>query len=90
MKVYKKPRNYENIPPLLAAPICGFSRFPFRKILQRTPVSLIFTEMVSIDALYYKNPKTFNLLHIKNPKKPIGVQLVGSKINLFLKAVERI
>jgi nifR3 family TIM-barrel protein len=73
---------------LFSAPICGFSRYPFRKILSEYPVDMIFTEMISIDALYYKNPNTFPLLRFDKKETPTAVQLVGSKMELFINAAE--
>lgn len=91
MNIFENLRKDQGKPLLFAAPICGFSRFPYRKILNLFPVDLIFTEMISVDALYYKNPKTFELLvHDPDLKVPTGVQLVGSKIDLFLNAAEKL
>ncbi len=90
MEILKKLRNNEGKLSIFTAPICGFSRYPFRLVLQNFPADLIFTEMVSIDALYYQNPKTFNLLQFEPGKTPTAVQLVGSKEDYFLTAIEKI
>lgn len=74
-------------PVIFSAPLCGFTRYPFRKILTNFPLDLIFTEMVSIDALYYQNQSTLPLLAYPKSSVPTAVQLVGSKIDFFVHAV---
>ena len=86
MKFLKEPQKKW----IFSAPICGFTRFPYRKILSHFPIDLIFTEMVSIDALYYQNPNTLPLLAFEKNDTATGVQLVGSKNAFFLSAVERL
>jgi len=84
-------RNLKTIhfsyPVIFSAPLCGFTRYPFRKILTNFPLDLIFTEMVSIDALYYQNQSTLPLLAYPQSAVPTAVQLVGSKIDFFVHAV---
>lgn len=77
-------------PLIFSAPICGFSRYPFRRILSRFDLDLIFTEMISIDALYYQNAGTLPLLVHEKGLVPTAVQLVGSKPELFNAAVRRL
>lgn len=75
-------------PFIFSAPVCGYTRYPFRKILKNYPLDLIFTEMISIDALYYQNQSTLPLLAYPKSSVPTAVQLVGSKIDLFVHAVK--
>jgi len=75
---------------LIAAPICGYTRFPFRRILSQFPVDLVFTEMVSIDALHYENPNTNPIFYHETLPVKAGIQIFGSKIPYFIEAVEKI
>lgn len=88
MEILKNLRKNRSKSIFIAAPICGFSRFPFRQILSKFPLSLLFTEMVSIDALYYSNPATLPILHFDiEDNIQTAVQMVGSKLDFFVKAV---
>lgn len=82
--------KYNDNLTIFSAPICGFTRFPFRQILVNTPLDLIYTEMVSIDALYYHNPHTLPLLSFESAAVPTGVQVFGSKPDLFIFAAEKL
>lgn len=83
-------RLKDSKPVLLAAPMCGYTRFPFRQILSSFPVDLVFTEMASIDAIHYNNPNTRPILYHEKIGIPAGVQLVGRKIPYFLEAVRKL
>ena len=82
--------KYDDNLTIFSAPICGFTRFPFRQILKNTPLDLIYTEMVSIDALFYHNPHTLPLLRFEEASVSTGAQVFGSKPDLFIFAADKL
>ncbi|MDR0461922.1 MAG: tRNA-dihydrouridine synthase family protein [Christensenellaceae bacterium] len=71
------------------APIAGYTTFEFRKVLRSLGAKVLWTEMVSAAAIFYKNKKTLKLLEhetvdgIKNV-----VQLFGHVPEHFKFAIE--
>ncbi len=69
---------------VITAPMAGLTNYAFRQILSRQRPGLIFTEMISAQALVYQNQKTLELIQ-KPPQAideggfvPLAVQLSGS------------
>lgn len=85
-----KSHFFNKKPYILSAPLCGYTRLPYRQILSQFQYDLIFTEMVSIDALYYNNKATEMIYASLSSLKNIGVQLVGNKVERFLLAVQKL
>lgn len=63
--------------PLLPAPMCGFSDRPFRHILRSMGAGLVYTEMISVEALVRAAPNTWKLLDIQDEEPPVAVQIFG-------------
>lgn len=60
------------------APLAGYTCYPFRMLCYELGAGLCFTEMVSANALKYKDKATRRLL-FSTPKEPIrAVQLLGA------------
>jgi tRNA-dihydrouridine synthase B len=91
VKLLVKSHFFEKKPVIFASPLCGYTRLPFRDILASFTYNLIFTEMVSVDALFYKN-KASETIYAQYPhlRDRTGIQLVGSKIDHFLFAIEKL
>jgi tRNA-dihydrouridine synthase B len=68
------------------APIAGYTDFEFRKVLRGLGAKVLYTEMVSVAALFYKNKKTLKLLEHDNGFNV--VQLFGNNPEHFKYAVE--
>lgn len=64
--------------PIVYAPLAGYSDFPFRRMSSTFFPSLMFCEMVKVEALLRKIPKTFRILQYSEFMRPIGAQLCGS------------
>ena len=64
--------------PFVQAPMAGVTDSPFRTIAREFHDGLIFTEMISAEALRRENPKTMKFLHGLEKQKPVGAQLVGN------------
>jgi nifR3 family TIM-barrel protein len=68
---------------LILAPMAGVTDLPFRILCKEQGVGMLYTEMVSAKAIYYKNKNTKELLQIDAREHPIAVQLFGSEPELM-------
>jgi tRNA-dihydrouridine synthase B len=65
--------------PLVLAPMAGITDFPFRVICKELGAGLVFSEMVSAEALIRESRRTFGMLHTDPAERPVGFQIFGSK-----------
>jgi nifR3 family TIM-barrel protein len=65
--------------PVIAAPMCGISDFPYRAICRRMGARLTFTQMVSAEAIWRGDRKTLEILDLDGGEEPIGMQLFGGE-----------
>lgn len=64
---------------VVLAPMAGISNPAFFKILEGFDVGLVFTELISAEAIVRDNIKTFDMLKgIEKVNIPVGVQIFGS------------
>ncbi|RKX85768.1 MAG: tRNA dihydrouridine synthase DusB [Spirochaetes bacterium] len=63
---------------IFLAPMAGFTDTAFRTICIRRGAALVFTEMVSAEALVRKSEKTYKLLKRGDEESYWGIQLFGS------------
>ncbi len=77
--------------PLFAlAPLAGFTDLPFRSVVKKFGADFTVSEMISSNALAFKNKKTFKMLE-KNPlETPYSIQISGSDLEIVRRAVELI
>lgn len=80
MYVHKlKIKDIELASNIFLAPMAGITDLPFRVICKKySEPGLVFTEMTSSKALYYKDEKTKQLLNTEGEKRPIAFQIFGS------------
>ncbi len=64
--------------PIALGPMAGVTDLPFRMLCKEMGCGLLYTEMVSAKAIYYKNKNTEELIATRDGEAPIGVQLFGS------------
>jgi nifR3 family TIM-barrel protein len=69
--------------PLVLGPMAGVTDLPFRLLCKEMGCGLVYTEMISAKALYYKNKNTLPLLATDPKEQPIAVQLFGSEPELM-------
>lgn len=62
---------------VLMAPLAGYTCYPFRLLARQMGAGLCFTEMVSANALKYKDRATKKLLFTTKEEKIRAVQLLG-------------
>jgi len=68
---------------LVLGPMAGVTDMPFRKLCKRYGCGLLYTEMVSAKAVYYKNKNTAELIKFDEVEKPIALQIFGSEPELM-------
>lgn len=70
------------------APMAGVTDLPYRLLCMELGCGMVYTEMVSSRGLYYKDPKTEELLRIHEKEKPVAIQIFGSEPNVMAMAAE--
>lgn len=65
--------------PLVLAPMAGITDFPFRGICKEFGAGLVFSEMVSAEALIREHKRTHTMLHTDPTERPVVFQIFGSK-----------
>ncbi len=83
-----KIRNIKLKNNVILAPMAGVTDKAFRLICKPFGPSLMYTEMVSGKALFYKNKKTKDLLDLDESEKPLAVQLFGHEPDVLAKIAE--
>lgn len=73
---------------IMLAPLAGVSDVGFRLIAEKYGADKTFTEMISVNALYYDNKKTDDLLFISENEKNCNIQIFGSKPDIIEKVVK--
>ncbi|MFH1610851.1 MAG: tRNA-dihydrouridine synthase [Patescibacteria group bacterium] len=75
--------------PILAlAPMAGYTDPAFRLICLKNKADIVYTEMVSVEAIWRKNKKTLQMLKTLPQEKNIILQLFGNKAESFQKALK--
>ncbi|MDP4117999.1 MAG: tRNA dihydrouridine synthase DusB [Bacillota bacterium] len=63
---------------IFTAPMAGVSDIAYRRILREMGAGLVFTEMVSAKALWYKDKKTALLMRLSDTEHPVAIQIFGN------------
>lgn len=72
------------------APMAGVTDSPFRRICRQFGCGLVYTEMVSAKAIYYRNPGTAELLSFHPEEAPVALQLFGSDAEILAAMAEQV
>ncbi len=64
-------------PPVILAPMAGFSDQAFRQICKENGAGLVCTEFVSSDGLIRSSEKTYDYLQHTDAERPISMQIFG-------------
>ncbi len=78
------------LPIIALAPMAGVSDSAFRQLCKSFGADVVYTEMVSADALHYDSKKTLELLKFEKSEKPIVCQLFGKRPEMFAKAAKMV
>ncbi len=82
--------NIEIKGKVVLAPMAGICNNAFRKIIKEQGAALIYAEMVSDKAIFYKNNKTKEMLFMESIERPIAQQIFGSDVSTFVEAAKYI
>jgi len=74
--------------PFVQAPMAGWTDAPFRTIARRFHKGLLFTEMVSAEALCRGNKRTLQYCRIEEEHHPVALQLVGHDAERLARAAK--
>jgi tRNA-dihydrouridine synthase B len=74
----------------ILAPMAGISDLPFRLLAKEGGAGLVYTEMVSSNALSYKSEKSKKLMTMKDEERPVSVQIFGSDPQSISKAAQMV
>ena len=75
--------------PIFAlAPLAGFTDLPFRGVVKKFGADLTVSEMISSNALAFRNKKTIKMLEKSPIENPYSVQIAGSNQDVIKKAIE--
>ncbi len=69
--------------PWVLGPMAGVSDLPFRHLCKEQGAGLVYTEMVSAKAIYFKNKNTDELMETESFERPVALQLFGSDADLM-------
>ena len=75
---------------VVLAPMAGVCNSAFRRIAKEMGCGLIYAEMVSDKAIFYKNKKTLDMLYMTDFERPISQQIFGSDKESFVDAAKYI
>lgn len=68
---------------VMLGPMAGVTDHAFRMMCKDFGCSFMFTEMVSVNGLYYQDKKTEVLTHIAEDERPVGLQVFGNDPKVF-------
>ena len=77
--------------PIFLAPMAGVTDSAFRIIVRELAGEknlLMFSEMVSVNGLHYKNEKTFEMLKTAEDERPVAIQIFGSDPKICAEAAK--
>lgn len=73
--------------PIIAlAPMAGYTDSAFRILAKEYGADLVYSEMISVDALCVNNQKTLRMLAHSKKEYPLIIQLFGNQPNKFAQA----
>jgi len=81
---FKLQSNY------ILAPIAGYTDKPFRRIAKEFGAALTYSELISSNAIYHNNKKTYKLIEKNDNEYPFSIQLFGYDADIFLYAAQSI
>ena len=70
------------------APMAGITDYPLRKLVNSKGKANLYSEMVAVNAINRKNPKTYRIADVSKEPYPVIVQLVGNDPKLFSDATK--
>ena len=75
---------------IVLAPMAGICNSAYRTIVKDMGCGLIYAEMVSDKAIFYRSKKTLDMLYMTDYERPIAQQIFGSDKESFIYAAKYI
>ena len=75
---------------IVLAPMAGICNSAYRTIVKDMGCGLIYAEMVSDKAIFYRSKKTLDMLYMTDYERPIAQQIFGSDKESFVEAAKYI
>lgn len=72
--------------PVFLAPMAGITDMPMRRLVKSYGGGQMVSEMVAINAIQRKNPKSYRIADVREEPYPVVVQLVGGDAPLMAEA----
>lgn len=73
---------------IILAPLAGVADQPFRILCKKYGADIVYSEMISVDAIKYKDKKTLEMVNFLQEESPIILQLFGDSPEVFKEALE--
>ena len=64
-------------PPLILAPMAGYTSSPMRLLAREAGCGLVVSEVIAVKGILHGNRTTFALMHFEEAERPIGIQLLS-------------
>lgn len=77
-------------PFLVLCPMAGLTDSPFRQLCREWGADRVYSEMISVDALFYKFKKNEEFYRFQPMERPVILQLFGHKPKLFFEATKKL
>lgn len=68
------------------APLAGITDLPFRLLVKQSGCALVYSEMISANALVRESTKTLKMLDSRTEEKPLSVQIFGAEPAIMAQA----
>lgn len=68
--------------------MAGYTDSAFRLVCKQMGADVVYSEMISVDGICFKNQKTLKMLEFNKKECPVIFQLFGSKPENFAKAIQ--
>ena len=83
-----KQKNHimETITKYVLAPLAGYTDLPFRRMCWKRGMDQAYTALIDAGALIFGNPENSHILARGDDEPWVGVQLMGSRLDLLEKA----
>ena len=75
---------------IFLAPMAGVTDLAFRILCRENNCGLAYSEMTSINGIFYDSQNTFKLLETNEFDRPLAVQLFGHEPKIFYDAIKKI
>jgi len=74
--------------PIILAPMSGVTDLPFRRLVKRSGVGLVVSEMIASKAMVYASKKTMKMATHCAEEHPMSVQLAGCEPRIMAEAAK--